>query len=444
MMRALENTAGMVLAALLLALLPGMAQAQTGCTNYTNDVTGQSESSCPLALASCLTGTNPLTGKSLGLDPSTGKAWQPYQVTGQIVTCVQASIINAEENFINALTSFLTPTIAAFFVVMVMIFGIKLLASERDILKNSAAFMMRLSVVSVLVVTLNNYATVPFKVSNQVLTIVTGGDSGGASWSPWDQIDMVLGTLLGYAPGTKLFQGMLGIIGSSMFAQPLMAGISLIAIFFLLLLLFCAVYTYIMATVLMGFMMAVLPMLLPLFAFGHTERYFRRWWDIMIAALLQQLMLFAYMWIFLGVVDYFVAQVFAAFPNGNDFAPYWHNNTQYFSWSVISDPALNATGGATSLPIVQPISNALMPSAMDYNAVTHPTLDFGPNGPAIMQSLINWFLPMAMTCYMMHALLKHIPTLAEQIAGVSTGIVFSGEDELMGLLKQGAGAAGGK
>lgn len=374
-----------------------------------------------------------------GIDINTcAPGFQPWQITGIVVFCVESAIINAEVTFITMLTQALQGTIAALFVLAGVFFGMRVLMGEPQILKFAAGFMLRFALVVGIVFNLSSFALVPFQMVEQALSVVCGG------WSPWGQIDFTIATLFGFAPGIALFQGLLGILGAALFSSA--TGMYLFLFAFLAILsmlgfMFRAVYTFLLAVVMMGFLMAVSPLVVPLAIMGITERYFTRWLQLMMSAILQQFMVFAFLWYFLSMVSSFVGMILGLL-GGNDFSAFWRTSVPFFSWAMVSDPNLfqnmEAQGFTKGSPLVQAVMNPLLGRSMDIGILTHPGVDFGPNQFDLVQQLITTFAPMALTCYLLRAMLEAIPHLSDQIAGAATGLGFE-RIEFVDTLKQAIG-----
>ena len=143
--------------------------------------------------------------------------------------------------------------------------------------------------------------------------------------------------------------------------------------------------------------------------------------------MLQPFMLFAFLWIFLGMVDVYVSAIFSLL-GGNDFSAFWRTNQPFFSWAMTTDPQLfqkfENQGMEKGNPLVQQLMNPLLGRSMDMSIINHPGVDFGPNSMAIMQQLILTFIGMAITLYLLRSMLDAIPKLADDIAGTSTGLGF--------------------
>lgn len=364
---------------------------------------------------------------------------QEWQITGKIVLCIERVVVAAVVDFINGLTRAMLYTIAPLFLLAVILFGVRILAGDQELPKIGIGFIVRLSVVMAITYSLADFAALPYLIVGDFMTMINGSP-------PWIQIDLMMGRLLGFGPGVALFQGMLGLLGAALFSSAtgmFMFLFGFLVIMSLMGLIFRAVYTYLLAVVLIGFVMCVSPLIVPLAVFGMTERYVKKWLDLLIAAMLQPVLLFAFLQIFLGMVDVYISELFNVL-GGNDFKAFWRMNSPFFSWAMTSDPSLlqkfETQGMQKGAPLVQALMNPLMGRAMDLSVITHPGVDFGPQGLAKMQELIMAFAGMAIVCYLLRSMLEYIPRLADDIAGVSTGIGFEKIEFVENLKKAIAGA----
>jgi len=173
-----------------------------------------------------------------------------------------------------------------------------------------------------------------------------------------------------------------------------------------------------------------------------TERYTRKWFELLVAAMIQPVMLFAFLWMFLSLIDSTVASIFDLL-GGNDFQAYWRNNTPLFSWSLLTDPTLlqkyEARGAQPGIPIVQSFMGPLMGRSMDLNIFHLPGIDFGPANMLAIQQLIAAFIAVLIVIMLLRTMLDAIPRLADDVAGVTTRIGFE-NIPFVGNLKQAVGS----
>jgi type IV secretory pathway VirB6-like protein len=306
----------------------------------------------------------------------------------------------------------------------VIFYGIRVMLQDQDLPRMTFSTWLRIVIVVGFAFNMAAVVSLPFIFLQDMLAIGTGG------WLPWIQIDMAIGSLFGFGPSLALFQGMLGLLGAALFTSAtgmFMFLFGFLVIFSLLGLVFRAVYNYLNAIVLIGFLMAISPLVIPIAVFGYGERYFRKWLDLLISSMMQPFMLFAFLWIFLGLVNVYISSIFSLL-GGNDFSAFWRHNQPFFTWAMTTDPQLfqkfEAQGLERGQPLVQSLMNPMLGRSMDMSLITHAGVNFGPNSMAIMQQLILYFISMAITIYLLRSMLDAIPQLADDISGTSTGLGF--------------------
>lgn len=383
---------------------------------------------------------DPISGQQIYAEPrplspiSACEASIPqWMVTTRIAVCVKMVVIDASVTMLSALSAILDPTIAVFMVFAICMVGLRVMLYEgkyngpTGLMEMGLGFTVRLALVWMFSHNMGGLAAFPFALTDEAIQMVSG------NVLPWVQIDFSIGKLFGFAPDQELFQGVLGLIGASLFSASaglFMFVIGAITIFLLLQLMLRAIYSYLLSVVMMGFMVIISPLIIPLAIFNITERFFRKWLDKLISAMLLPILLFAFLSMFMGLIDSVVSGVFAILgEGGNDFRALWKNNTPLFSWALVTDPDLfrqyeQQSGAQPGTPIMPSNVNPMVGRAMQANFLYFQGLDFGPTNIIKFQATVMTFLGLGIVAYMMMEAISIVPQITANIAGSISEIQF--------------------
>ena len=349
-----------------------------------------------------------------------------WMLTTRIVTCVKQSIIVATTTFLQLMSDLMWPVAMAILLFATILFGIRIFGGEqRELQKDSYIFIIKIGFVLFFTYNMGGFVWAPFAIMDQAIALVTGG------WLPWVQIDLMLGRMFGFAPGIMLFQGLMGIIGAALFSSA--TGVflfifGLMVILALLNMVFRAVYTYLGVVLVLGFIIIISPIFVPLIMFQVTSRHHKKWFDLLIGVMLQPFILFGFLWIFLGLVDGMIGNVFIIL-GGDNFTEFWQNNQATFSWIMPTDPGIfqqyeQATGADRAAAPIANFVNPMMSRTVDANPMHFPGIDFGPDNILMFQRVILGLVATLIVLILMISMLDEIPYLSDSIAGIATGIRY--------------------
>jgi len=367
-----------------------------------------------------------------------------WDYTVKIVDCVETSVKDTVIGMMTTLSTYMMPVVGGMLTLAVAIFGMRMMGGEQGMRQKMLGFALRVAFIMVFASNLGGYASSVFVIEDELVTIVSGGTT------PWAIIDEFLGRLIGTGPPPiDISKGILGIVGASLLsttAAGIMAFIALAALINILLFIFRAVFMYLTAIVMIGFLLAISPLVIPMALFvQHTERYFTKWLDILLSAMLTPVLMFAFLTIFLqgftsmvddvievlqcGTIDPDAALCSTA-PEDLNFIAFRESNTPPdSSWLVPTDPSLatkwkNATGNPNvGTPAVQSNITPTLRRAQQVTPLTKSgTLNFGPEDAQIWQEFIATFLALWIFASFMKSLIERIPDLATNIAEASSHI----------------------
>ncbi len=423
-----------------------------------------------IGLLFCLTFSAPAYAVIGGLNDNINgcSTYARWMVTSRMVDCITKALGGQVNAMLEVLIPAIKPFAIAFYTFVIMMIGAKILMGMDDFRKESMAFLVRMTVAffvfynfSPTSIDANSFelGLVPFAIvksgSQMVSTAISPGNNPG--WTPWESLDIAMGSILGYGPNTSLFnnptghtpfRGLLGLIGMSVTSSLLgilnflFGFIGVLAIIYFGL---RAVFSYLAALVMIAFIVVIAPLLMPFVILRYTtERFVKKWLDLLIACMLNPVMIFAFLAAFTPIIQNLINAFYAftfyivtgdanALPGSlNVGAIFGRTGGNFTSWQVPSDPALleafdqqltGAGGGATS-PSMQNFMNPNLSSTMDVGSLDFSYIDFGPQGVQIMQNMILSSLGFFIVAYLMLMLLDGIPQISDSIARVITGLAF--------------------
>jgi hypothetical protein len=379
-----------------------------------------------------------------------------HDLTPKIVRCIEDSVIDAVLNMLSALKAFLTPMAGALITLSFAIAGIRMVSGEKP--GRSAMFLIRITLITYFWFNLEYYGMALFDISQELITIVSGG------YSPWYQIDNFLGNLLGFGPTLLLFQGVLGIIAGSLTGD---SGIGFMvfaagthAVIALLMFIMNVVYTYLMSVIMLGFLIVISPIFLPWAVFFITERYLRKVIDLIISVILMPALLFAFVHLFMMIFENMINGIIDVLPLGRDFRGIWRINNPVFGWVMPSDTSLTNRLQSVRMedfnnpppintPAVGTTVNPFLRHAFSNGSFQLPSIDFGPTDPQWKKVLAYKFIALFLFAQLMKTMVTRIPEITGGIAGAVVGIPISATSpaemvkNVRGNIEMGLGATAG-
>ncbi len=377
----------------------------------------------------------------------TGINYEDWEFTTKLVDCIEGTIRDAVLRMMDVISTEFGWVVSVLSTLVVMFYGVRTATGEKELLKRTATLAIKLAFVALFMNMLPTVVDWVFAIFKELLALVVGGIS------PWQRIDIFLGNLVGFGPSILLLNGVMGLVGAAAFSSNVgltMFFFGIIGILNLLTFILSVIYTYLLAFLTIGFLLIFLPIMIPLGLFFYTERYFRKWVDIIVSAILTPVLLFAFLWMFIGVFDILIQNIFDIL-GGNDFKAYWRMNTSLFSWMMPSDPNANVlmTGIPRNedIPCVQRIMrapvqgniNPLARNSFDAGTLKTATLNFGANDVNIVQKLSYAFMTLWLFSSLMKSMVHLLPQVASSIASVSSNIAFGGNSAIVGRLQQAIG-----
>lgn len=365
---------------------------------------------------------------SITLD-SCAPGLEKWDYTAKVVKCVETSVKAAVVQLMTQLSDFMTPIVAAMLTFSVAVYGMRMFTGQFEGVASTGAYVLRVWLIGIFYYNLGGFSQAIFDIEDWLVNLVVGT-------SPWTVIDGLLGKIVGAGPsmtdGVDATKGLLGILGAaavSPAATSIVFFVGISALINFLLFIFRLVMTYLTAIVMIGFMIAISPLIIPMAMFKQqTEKYFNKWIDITASAMLVPVLLFAFLSLFVNVFGFLIGNIVttvcpscASSMDSADYSSYLKANDPQFSWLIpwdyntMKELRNAAPGSPLPKPAVQTNVTPTLGNAQNVNILAWPKLDFGENHPLVVQKLVFSFLGLFLFASFMKAVLDKIPYLAYNI-----------------------------
>ncbi len=234
-----------------------------------------------------------------------------------IIPCIEDVLIENTDYMVDQFDELVRPATYAFLTLVLVIFGVKMLSSEGDPKKDGITLLFKIAGVLFFIEAFGGFTPAAFgmvrngiEISSNSLTTALGGtecnaeDYGGVA--PWSTLDCILGELFGFGVNVVVGSSLFGLMGSALFSGSMgvtlfMAGI--LALVFIVKLVLRAAYTYLMAMVVLAFLIIISPLFIPLIFMSATFQYFENWLKSFIATLVQPMLLMGYVTLSFLILD---------------------------------------------------------------------------------------------------------------------------------------------
>lgn len=365
------------------------------------------------------------------------------QYTEAVVKCVKEPIQTAAIAIMKKISDTFKPVVIVLSTLAIVLFGISIMDSGGSVGPPAFMFILRLGMVSFFSYNLGGFAEKIYAILDQLLTIVTT-----SNYSPWKQIDLFIGELLGFAKNKELKDGIIGLINGSATVKlegAMLSGMGLLTLFTVFGFMFEAVFVYLSSLMVIGFLIIISPLIIPFAVFNHGGQYLKQWFNLLVAALLAPVLVFAVLWIFVGdgtnsntgIFKSFVDDIFKTMDdNGVSSKDYMekHSYTNQ-SWlsllqnvdseeqkklaekKCLDDKGNKITGCkinkevSSTNPIVKPDTES------SSGEVKITGVDFGANDRAIKKALFFAILNLWIFSYIMKSMMQQIQGVASSLAG---------------------------
>ena len=397
-------------------------------------------------------------------DGSTVTCPQEGVYTARVVLCVKTGLRTALDVYLVSLSAYFKPIVFAVITLAVALFGVRMAIGDSQLTPKAFLFLAKIGLVLMFTNNFGDMAPAVFGIMEDMLNIVTStmmqpSSHCTAGANPelvlWDRLDCLLGRILGFGPTVALYSGILGLVGMAMFSGTsglMLFGLGISAIFAVLIMIFRAVYTFLLAYSAVTFLIVISPLFIPMILFQPTMRMFNGWLDQLVSAMVEPIVLFAFMAFFVVV---FEGMVFGGPSSlteilGPDFT-HAMRIEQPFGPAITlpSDPAYFGFMKDVPQELVSPVSTVMAPyleKATNLNPIQLPKVDWGAEQVSKMTELGTNMLSMIIASYLMMTVLNHIPELSRQMVGTHSAVsIMEGKSMPMeGTINRGAYALSGR
>lgn len=347
-------------------------------------------------------------------------------VVTSVVVCVQQSLATASNVIYSAIATWMTPIVGAMFTLAVALMGMRMAGGEQGAIRQGVPLVIKLGMIAGYTYFLGSVGALAFNIMALLAT------AGGGGATPWGMVDNIIMSVMGYGPTLKIYEGLIGLITASLFSGTIGVAVFIAGIMGITSLISCIgriIFVYLGAFTVVAFMVALSPLFIPMLVFNATDRYFRQWVNITVAAMIQPMFLFAVCSMFLSVFPALLGNILSV-TGGNDFRAIWRWNKPMSSWLAPSDPKLHNfvdeldnEGEPRKRVAAQPTyMNPLFSEAPELNIYKFPSIDFGLVHVQKMQQLLMAFVAFALFAMLMKTLVEITPQIAEDITAASIGL----------------------
>lgn len=370
------------------------------------------------------------------LENCTNGGFLPEQITSKIVYCVRKTVMDVTFTIFGYVVSYILDTVTVIFAVAVAFHGVKILGGEGEITPRSMKLTFKIGLIWLFFTNGIGLIYYPYLIMDELVSYVTPFPG----WTPWQDIDAFVGKLLGFGGTLTVVQGVIGLVFGALFSGSVGIPMFLsgaMAMYEVMIFVLDIVYAYLSSVIVISFMIIVSPLVIPWAVFHFGERYFKRWLDTLIGAMLIPMFLFGFLSFSLSIFDTLITNTITElsdnFTNLNgdpDFAQFWRMNQPAFGWMMPSDPnyigrvaqkvgqVACATGGpCDDRDILPPVPNVINPFTrlgFNYNLLNVFSVSYDQQK---IQRIILNFVALWMYAMLLKGLIKKMPEIATAIAG---------------------------
>lgn len=355
-----------------------------------------------------------------------------------IINCISSLFGNAVTSVAQALSTYMKPVATEMFLLAIIIFGLKILGRGGG-WADALGFVTRMAVVSLFLAGLGDFSGYMFQMQSELVNGVGGGN-------PWGQIDSFMGKMLGYGANFTVATGLVGILAAAMMSSAFGVALFFFGIKALLDLVFFviqAMFVHLTAVIVLAFMIAISPLVIPLGIFKYTEKYLLSWARIVVATIITPVFVVMALHAFIAPVDTSVKRIFTSLgvstgkPN---FSAFFRAQESSYAWLTPSDANANkeiqqATGAALQDPSIPANLNPSMRYGLNTSPFDSNGINFGLNSIQIVKDLMVEFAKLIIITFLAKSLVDQMPNVAAGIAGGGHGIFKMEETAIERTLK---------
>lgn len=341
-------------------------------------------------------------------------------IADNIINCVEGKFRASISTLSNAISGYMTPVQYEMFLLAIIFFGLKIFGGGGG-WPVALGFFTRIAAITFFLANMDKFGDYMFDMQKELVNAVV--EEG-----PWKKVDVFMGRMLGYGATFTIANGLIGVLAGAMFSSAF--GLALFffgikAILDLVFFVIQAMFVHLTAVMVLAFMIAISPLIIPFGIFSYTEKYVVSWGKIVVASIITPMFLMMAMTAFINPIDRSVQAVFHTLgskPSKPDFAVFLRSQESSSSWLLPSDADANqfnksATSAALQNPAISSNSNPAMRYGFNSSAFDSPGVNFGLNSIGVVKELLIEFAKIIVMTYLVKSLVEQMPSVAAGIAG---------------------------
>lgn len=358
-----------------------------------------------------------------------------------IIPCIEDVLRENAEFMTDQFDEYVKPGAYAFMVLVLTIFGVKIVSGEGDAKKDSIMLLFKMAGVILFIENFGGFIPAAFGMVDDGVQMVTGSlgtalsemecdaeQYGGKE--PWRYMDCILGELFGFAPNVVIGSSLFGLMGSAMFSGSLGATLfmgGILALFLVVKLVLRGAYTYLMAMMVLTFLIIISPLLIPLLLTSATFQYFENWLKSLIATMVQPMIMLCYItfaFLLLDKMLYNEEMGLAKQLPKEEIEKYWNGKNSSGKVSVMNNP------GAFYKKLMDidpewikknygdnPVNPAFAgTTAVDWWSEMY-SFDFRGEGVDKTKKVFFSMMALVLMAYLLDSMLQSIASMSQQILG---------------------------
>lgn len=242
---------------------------------------------------------------------------------GRIVPCLIHTIESTTSSFSAKMIEWLRPLVYSFFVLVIALFGVKMLQGEQQMGAQAFSLVLKVAfVIGIMELIPNTFVPMAYNIMKDGVSITATAfgpdqmsiscevDKYGGQNTPllWKQMDCMLGKLFGFATGKPTVAGgtqvnvILGASAVGLLTGFMFGGTLGVTVFFALIgvlwtvmmLIVRVVLAFLNGYLIVCIMLIIAPLFLPLVLLKITQDYFEKWWKAILGGIMLPIVISAF------------------------------------------------------------------------------------------------------------------------------------------------------
>lgn len=235
----------------------------------------------------------------------------------RLVPCITDAMEQSTTKLANSISTYLFPMISVFVILVIIIYGAKIMSPEGNPRKTAIPVAMKIGFMLLFVQNFGGFIPAVHGGLKEIVDILanaleirsqcegaSGGGGGGAAASGagklWTQMDCILGKLFGFEGkdgNMKLIASIFGLAAGFFFGGSfgMIAFMGILGVLWaVLVFIYKATFAFLNGFLLASFAVIISPLFIPLFLLQVSTEYFQRWLQLFISAFIMPLLVVGY------------------------------------------------------------------------------------------------------------------------------------------------------